>query len=126
MTDKTAHKKNVPCISVSSPVGHWWNQRAAAVALVPLSIWLILFLNKALHASYADTVGWLSLPINALAISAWTVAVVFHSALGVQVVLEDYVSDIPLRTLAIRTANLIFLSIGVAALAAIIIILQAR
>jgi succinate dehydrogenase / fumarate reductase membrane anchor subunit len=53
--------------------------------------------------------------------------VFFHAALGVQVVIEDYVSDIPLRTWAIRTTNLIFIGLGISALAAIIIILlQAR
>lgn len=126
MADKTLLEKTADCFSVDSPVGHWRYQRVAAAALVPLSFWLLVFLNKALHASYAETVDWLSFPINALAVSAWTVVVVFHAALGVQVVFEDYVSDIPLRTLAIRATNLIFLSLGVVALAAIIIILLAR
>jgi succinate dehydrogenase / fumarate reductase membrane anchor subunit len=94
--------------------------------LVPLSIWLIVLLNKALNAPYADTVEWLSSPLNTLAIIAWTVAVVYHAALGVQVVIEDYVSTIPVRHLAIRATNLIFLVLGVAALLAIIIIFFAR
>jgi succinate dehydrogenase / fumarate reductase, membrane anchor subunit len=127
MTDNTLFGKIADCFSVKSPVAHWWYQRAAAATLLPLSIWLLVFLNKAVHASYVETVGWLSSPINALAIAAWTVAVIFHGALGVQVVIEDYVSNLPLRTRAIRTTNLIFLGLGIAALAAIIIILiQAR
>jgi len=126
MADKTLLENAADGFSVKSPVGHWLYQRISAATLVPLSIWLLVFLDKALHASYAEVVDWLSLPINALAISAWTVVVVFHAALGVQVVFEDYVSDIPLRTLAIRATNSIFLILGVAALAAIIIILLAR
>ncbi len=126
MADKTLLENVADCFSVKSPVGHWLYQRISAVALVPLSIWLLVFLDKAAHASYAETVGWLVSPINALALGAWTVAVVFHAALGVQVVIEDYVSDISLRTRAIRATNLIFLILGVAVLAAIIIILLAR
>lgn len=112
--------------SVKNPTGHFWYQRVTAIALIPLSIWLIVFLNKALSASYADTVAWLVSPINAAAIIGWIVAVFYHAALGVQVVIEDYVSTLSVRHLAIRATNLIFLFFGIAALAAMIFILFAR
>lgn len=112
--------------SVNNPTGHFWYQRVTAIALIPLSIWLILLLTKALNAPYADTVAWIKSPLNFIAIAAWTVAVVYHAALGVQVVIEDYVSTIDVRHLAIRATNLIFLVLGVAALLAMIIILLAR
>ncbi|WP_026601243.1 succinate dehydrogenase, hydrophobic membrane anchor protein [Methylomonas sp. 11b] len=126
MDYKATLEKAADFFSVHSGSGHFWYQRVTAVALVPLSIWLIVLLNKALNAPYADTVEWLSSPLNTLAIIAWTVAVVYHAALGVQVVIEDYVSTIPVRHLAIRATNLIFLVLGVAALLAIIIIFFAR
>ncbi|MCQ8117056.1 succinate dehydrogenase, hydrophobic membrane anchor protein [Methylomonas rosea] len=126
MDYKATLEKAADFFSVHSGSGHFWYQRVTAVALVPLSIWLIVLLNKALNAPYADTVDWLSSPLNTLAIITWTVAVVYHAALGVQVVIEDYVSTIPVRNLAIRATNLIFLVLGVAALLAIIIILLAR
>ncbi|MDX8126300.1 succinate dehydrogenase, hydrophobic membrane anchor protein [Methylomonas sp. BW4-1] len=126
MDYKATLEKAADFFSVHSGSGHFWYQRVTAVALVPLSIWLIVLLNKALNAPYADTVDWLSSPFNTLAIIAWTVAVVYHAALGVQVVIEDYVSTIPVRNLAIRATNLIFLVLGVAALLAIIIIFFAR
>jgi succinate dehydrogenase / fumarate reductase membrane anchor subunit len=126
MDYKATLEKAADFFSVHSGSGHFWYQRVTAVALVPLSIWLIVLLNKALNAPYANTVEWLSSPLNTLAIIAWTVAVIYHAALGVQVVIEDYVSTIPVRNLAIRATNLIFLVLGVAALLAIIIILLAR
>jgi len=126
MDYKATLEKAADFFSVHSGSGHFWYQRVTAVALVPLSIWLIVLLNKALNAPYADTVEWLSSPLNTSAIIAWTVAVVYHAALGVQVVIEDYVSTIPVRHLAIRATNLIFLVLGVAALLAIIIIFFAR
>ncbi|ATG90214.1 succinate dehydrogenase, hydrophobic membrane anchor protein [Methylomonas koyamae] len=119
-------EKAADFFSVHSGSGHFWYQRVTAVALVPLSIWLLVLLHKALNAPYADTVAWLSSPFNTLAIIAWTVAVVYHAALGVQVVIEDYVSTIPVRHLAIRATNLTFLVLGIAALLAIVIILLAR
>lgn len=126
MDDRTALHKNAGLFSVKSPVGHWLCQRIAAVALVPLSIWLILLLNKAQHTSYLEMVEWLSSPINATAIIVWTVVAFFHAALGVQVVIEDYVSTISMRNLAIRVTNLIFLILGLAALAAVTLIFSTR
>ena len=111
---------------VKSPAGHWQYQRLTAVTLAPLSIWLIILLNKALHAPYAETVAWLSNPVNATAITVWTLAVIYHAALGVQVVIEDYVSAIMLRHRAIFAANLFFLVLAVAALFSIINILLIR
>ena len=118
--------KTTDFFSIHNATSHFWYQRITAVALIPLSVWLILFLNTALNAPYAETVAWLSSPLNAAAIIAWTVAVIFHAALGVQVVIEDYVSTIPTRHLAIRITNLIFVALGVAALSAIFFILLAR
>lgn len=122
MDYKTLLSKVADYFSIANPVAHWWYQRVTAAALVPLSIWLVLFLNKALSVPYADIVAWLTSPINLLAIAAWIIAVVYHAALGVQVVIEDYISTIPVRHLAIRATNLIFLSLGVLALLALVII----
>ncbi len=122
MDHKALLVKAADCFSVQSATGHFWYQRVTAVALVPLSIWLIVLLNNALTAPYAETVAWLTSPINGLAIVLWTVAVIYHAALGVQVVIEDYVSNIPVRHQAIRATNLVFFVLGIAALAALIII----
>lgn len=126
MDYKASLEKAADFFSVNNPTGHFWYQRVTAAALVPLSIWLMMLLNKALHAPYAETLDWLTAPFNTLAILAWTAAAIYHAALGVQVVIEDYVSDIPVRHLAIRATNLIFLVLGVAALLAIVVILLVR
>jgi succinate dehydrogenase / fumarate reductase, membrane anchor subunit len=107
---------------LKSPVGHWRFQRLTAVVLTPLTILILLLLHKALHAPYAETVSWLSEPFTALGVIAWFAAVLYHAALGVQVVLEDYVADISLRHWAILACNLLFAALGVAASAAIVII----
>lgn len=126
MADKAALNKKADFFSLKSPVGHWLYQRVAAVALVPLSIWLLMLLNKAQHVAYPEMLAWLSSPINALAVIAWIVVVFFHAALGVQVVIEDYVSAVSLRKRAIRVANLMFLILGLAALTAMALIFSTR
>lgn len=110
----------------TTALGHWWHQRITALVLVPLSFWLIAFLQKALHAPYADTLAWLSSPLNALAIGLWLVLVTYHAALGIQVVFEDYVSNIPVREWAIRLSHSFFALIGAASLITLFVVFLAR
>ncbi|MCQ8103735.1 succinate dehydrogenase, hydrophobic membrane anchor protein [Methylomonas sp. SURF-2] len=126
MSIKSLPGKIADCFSIHNATGHFWYQRVTALALIPLSVWLLVLLNKALSAPYADTVAWLTAPVNAAAIVAWTLAVIFHAALGAQVVIEDYVSTLSTRQLAIRATNLIFLLLGIAASSAIVFIFSAR
>lgn len=124
-THSTFEKVN-GCFNLSNPTAHFWYQRVTAIALIPLSVWLIILTNKALNSSYQETLDWLLSPINALALALWIVAVIYHAALGVQVVVEDYVSTLSVRHTIIRCTNLMFLFLGVAALAAMAFILFAR
>ena len=52
--------------SAKAGTAHWWMQRVTAVALIPLSFWLIIFLDLGLNAPYADTLAWLSSPLNTI------------------------------------------------------------
>lgn len=105
--------------SAKSGTGHWWMQRITAVALVPLSFWLIKFLGLSLTAPYQQTVDWLTSPINSVCIVAWTIAVFYHAALGLQVVIEDYIAAEGPKIISIWTVNLAFLFLAIAALLAV-------
>lgn len=107
-------------LTPKKPVQHWLNERLTALLLIPLSFWLITFLFKLIHASYTESLSWLTSPINCLAIVLWISTVFYHAALGLQVVLEDYVSNLEQRHLAIKVSNLFFLGLGVVALLLII------
>jgi succinate dehydrogenase / fumarate reductase membrane anchor subunit len=105
--------------SAKSGTGHWWMQRVTAVALVPLSFWLIKFLGLSLTAPYQQTVDWLASPVNSICIIAWVIAVFYHAALGLQVVIEDYVAAEGIKIVSIWAANLAFLFLAMAALLAV-------
>jgi succinate dehydrogenase / fumarate reductase membrane anchor subunit len=105
--------------SAKSGTGHWWLQRVTAVALVPLSFWLIKFLRLSLTAPYQQTVDWLASPVNTICIIAWIVAVFYHAALGLQVVIEDYVAPEGVKIASIWAVNLAFLFLAMAALLAV-------
>jgi len=73
-------------------VGHWWAQRVSAVALVLLTLWFLAALLRLPQWSYDAFGGWIARPINAGLLALLALALTYHSKLGVQVVLEDYVS----------------------------------
>ena len=81
-----------------SATGHWKFQRITAVLLVPLSGWLLVLFQLLFNASYTDTLSWLSIPVNNIALILWMLTVCSHAILGIQVVLEDYVSDVSWRS----------------------------
>ncbi|MEY3107063.1 MAG: succinate dehydrogenase, hydrophobic rane anchor protein [Pseudomonadota bacterium] len=103
--------EHTPPLTISSSKGtfHWVMQRITALGLVPLSFWLIIFLNKCLTAPYINTLSWLKTPLNLICIFTWLVLVFYHAALGLQVVIEDYIATASIRFVAIWGANLSFI-----------------
>jgi succinate dehydrogenase / fumarate reductase membrane anchor subunit len=77
--------------SAKSGVHHFMVQRVTAVALVPLSLWLVWIVLEMLHLDYAAARALIAQPWNALLTIAFVVASFWHAQLGLQVVIEDYV-----------------------------------
>lgn len=78
--------------SSRSGVHHWWVQRVTAVALVPLSIWFLFVLGGMLHAAnFAEVVAIIAQPVHAIFLIVFTICMFWHGALGLQVIIEDYV-----------------------------------
>ncbi|MDD5273217.1 MAG: succinate dehydrogenase, hydrophobic membrane anchor protein [Methylovulum sp.] len=106
--------------SAKTGTSHWWMQRVTAVALVPLSLPLLTLTKLCLNAPYRDTVSWLAEPFNTVCIMAWLLAVFYHAALGLQVVIEDYVPKEDTKIIAVLAVNLSFLFLALAALLAVL------
>jgi succinate dehydrogenase / fumarate reductase membrane anchor subunit len=77
--------------SARSGFGHWWTERITAVALVPLSVWFAACLIAQRGSDYDAFRNWLGAPVNTLCMMLLLVALFWHAALGLQVVIEDYV-----------------------------------
>lgn len=70
---------------------HFWQQRLTAVALLFLSCWFLLSLLGIAGFSRVDVVRWVSSPWNSVMLVLFSVTLAWHSSLGMQVVIEDYV-----------------------------------
>lgn len=72
---------------------HWWAQRLTALALVPLTLWFLCGAVRMLGATRADVAAWLSEPLPLALMIALVITSFYHLALGLQVVIEDYVDS---------------------------------
>ena len=72
-------------------VAHWWAQRVTALALVPLTLWLVFGIATRAGAGHDAVVAWIARPLVAIALALTLFATFLHAKLGMQVVIEDYV-----------------------------------
>ena len=72
-------------------VGHWWMQRVTSLFLIPLVIWAALVMATLGSYDHDYFTNWLAQPLNAILMITLLVVVCYHAALGLQVIIEDYV-----------------------------------
>lgn len=77
--------------SAKSGFGHWWSQRMSAAALVPLGLWFVLSIAGLPSTDYWAVAAWVGEPLHAILLILLLVSLLYHSSLGVQVIIEDYV-----------------------------------
>ena len=77
--------------SAKEGVGPWWAERVSAVALVPLTLWFVASIIAHTGSDYATFIVWLRTPLTAILMILLLIALFYHTALGLQVVIEDYV-----------------------------------
>ncbi|MEM7432797.1 MAG: succinate dehydrogenase, hydrophobic membrane anchor protein [Pseudomonadota bacterium] len=103
--------------------GHWLIQRVSAVMIMLLGGWFIatlLGLTGLENMEYASVKAFFSQPINAALIGLLTVTLAYHSSLGIQVVLEDYVHDRKLNRVSLRMSQLAHSLVALACVVAIV------
>ncbi|MBL8628648.1 MAG: succinate dehydrogenase, hydrophobic membrane anchor protein [Rhodospirillaceae bacterium] len=108
--------------SAKEGVHHWWAQRVTAVALVPLIVWFVWSILSMADANFVEFTNWLYDPLNATLMILFIVAAFHHAQLGLQVVIEDYVSGHGLRIASILLVKLLCAGLGALAVVSILIV----
>ncbi len=96
---------------------HFWHQRLTALILIPLVLWFG-FSIASMPVEHATLTGWVRQPAVAIALILLILSTFYHAQLGLQIVIEDYVSTHSTRTVSIVLSNfmcLLFAIIGVVA-----------
>jgi len=106
--------------SAKSGLGHWKAERISAIALVPLTVWFVVAVLGQLGAPLPVVASWAGSPVNAALLLALIVMTFQHTALGLQVVYEDYIHTNALREAVILCTNGACLLLGLMASVAVL------
>jgi succinate dehydrogenase / fumarate reductase, membrane anchor subunit len=99
--------------SAKEGTDHFWMQRLTAIGLIPLVVWIAFSVARLPSMSQADIQTWLSSPFSAVMMTLFLIAAFWHAKMGLQVVIEDYVGNHAVRTVAIIAVTLICFALGV-------------
>ncbi|MGH7040509.1 MAG: succinate dehydrogenase, hydrophobic membrane anchor protein [Acetobacteraceae bacterium] len=89
---------------------HWWAQRVTALALVPLSLWFIATMMGLEGSGPGAVSAWLQGPVALVLLLCLIIASFWHMALGLCVVIDDYVHRQAVRlalVLGVRAASVL-------------------
>lgn len=92
--------------SAKEGIHHWWRQRITSIALIPLGLWAAFSLLSFPDFSYVVVHGWFQEPWNTVLMLAVVIIAYYHLALGVRVILEDYIHLTWLKVFSIILLNL--------------------
>ena len=98
--------------SAKSGTDHFWHQRLTALLLIPLVLWLGFSLAS-MPLEHAALLEWIRQPLVTIALVLMITALFYHAKLGLQTVIEDYISSHARRTAVLLLSNLACLLFGV-------------
>jgi succinate dehydrogenase / fumarate reductase membrane anchor subunit len=99
---------------------HWWGQRVSGAALVILGLWFAWAVATLPGFAHADAVAFIGKPVNAVLLLLLSITMAYHSYLGVQVVIEDYVHGHGLKIASLVLSRFAHVFLAVAAVYAIL------
>jgi len=96
----------------SSATRHFVAQRASAVALVVLGLWFAGSISGLDSLQHAVVLAFLSEPFNSVLLALLCATLAYHSYLGVQVVIDDYVHAQRLNWISLLASRVMHLLVG--------------
>jgi succinate dehydrogenase / fumarate reductase membrane anchor subunit len=106
--------------SARDGTGHWWAQRVSAVALVLLGLWFLWSLAQIGGFAQAQVTTWISNPWNSVMLFLLCGTLAWHSSLGVQAVIEDYVHGPLLKVILLLLNQFAHVFVAIAAAFAVL------
>ena len=109
----------------NSGVRHWWHQRLTAMLMVPLVISSLYLVIKIGNSDYEQAIALLQNPLHGAILFLLIIIGLWHSMLGVQVIIEDYISTETTRVIAILFVNSALILLATLSALSFLIILTA-
>ena len=112
--------------SAKEGVAHWWAQRVSAIALLPLSSWFVAGIVSRVGDDFERVRLRLASPLAFSLFSLFLLVLAYHAALGLKVVIEDYVRPHALRLAAIMAMQFVVVLLTMAGMVALLTIAFAQ
>lgn len=106
--------------SAKDGVHHFWVQRVSALALIPLSLWFVFSVAQLHGADYGMVRHWVHAPTVAVTLVLFLFAAIYHSMLGIQVIIEDYITSEGLKLVSLLLMKFVHWAVGAAAIFAVL------
>jgi succinate dehydrogenase / fumarate reductase membrane anchor subunit len=106
--------------SAKGGVEHWWVQRVSAAALALLGLWFAFSIASLDDYAYETVIAWASQPATSVLLILTALTASYHSHLGVQVVIEDYVHGSGAKVILLTLSTFVHVAVAIASLFAIL------
>ena len=104
-------------------VSHWWAQCMTSLALVPLTVWFVASLVALTGADHDTVRDWIGSPVAAGLLILLIVTTFYHAALGLEVIIEDYIHHSKVRFVARLGVKALSVVLGLTAVLSVLIVL---
>ena len=102
--------------------GHWRWQRISAVATLGLMLYFTYLVASMGPLDYSAAMAFVAAPQHAVALAILVIAGLFHAALGVQMIIEDYIPLASGRLVLVTIARGVFAIAAMASLVSVVMI----
>jgi succinate dehydrogenase / fumarate reductase membrane anchor subunit len=106
--------------SAKEGTDHWWMQRVTAIALLILGPWFLISFAGLDHYGQGEITAWVGHPANTVMLLLASVTLAWHSMLGIQIVIEDYIHGPGLKVIALILSKFAHVFLSVVAVLAIL------
>ncbi len=106
--------------SAKDGTGHFMAQRISAIALTVLGCWFLYAMFRIDGLAYLEVIRFVAAPLNNVLLSLLCVTAAYHSYLGVQVVIDDYVHAHGLRLSSLIASLFVHAFLAIASVYAVL------
>lgn len=106
--------------SAHDGVEHWISQRLTAIGNLILIAWFLIGVLPLIGADRAALADWLAHPLNAAVTALMFLSIFWHAALGLQVVVEDYLHKAWMKFSALVATKFLCAALGATAIVSVL------
>ncbi len=106
--------------SAKTGLDHWIMQRMTAVVNLILGLWLIYSLVFSVGATYTEALAFVGEPLHAIFLILFVMSTFYHSVLGMQVIVEDYIHNEGFKIFKLLGQRILFFTMAIACIFSIL------